>query len=164
MSDFEFNQAKDATPETEDVGAEDKAPAKTAEEAKTTPKYDKDELLQIFDELMFGSEYVGEVVVNKKLKVSFRTRSLEETMAISKELDSMTYNFITTLQEQRAVLNLAHSLVNYHGKDLSQMKPLPDRMKFIMKLPIQIIGQLTDKLAEFDMKVDAACKEGEENF
>jgi len=127
------------------------------------PEYKQDELLAIFDELIFNGEYKEEVTVRGKLKVEFRSRSSEETMDISRILDSADYKLISTLQEQRAFMNLCKSLVKYHGRDLSQVSD-DERTKFVKKLPIQILAILADKLAEFDRKVDLACREAEANF
>ena len=78
-------------------------------------------------------------------------------------IDAKTYNLITTVQEERAMYNLAFSLLNYNGMDLSKQRPIPERFKYISKLPIFIVSSLADSLAKFDKKIDAACREIE-NF
>lgn len=128
------------------------------------PKFDKDELLGIFDEMIFSGEYSEQVVLrNGKLKLTFRARSAEDTMEISKDIDSKNFTLIATLSEYRALLNLAHSLVNYAGKDLSQSS-VEERTKIIKKLPSVVVALLSEALSKFDAKIDAACAEGEANF
>ena len=129
----------------------------------TKPKYDKDELLTIFDEIIFSGEYREDVSIKNKLKVTFRSRSADDINAISKELDSGTYNLISTLQEKTAFLNVVHSVVSYSGKDLAPMNS-DAKKAFFGKLPAVVIGAISQALITFDAKVAAACMEGEENF
>jgi hypothetical protein len=136
---------------------------KADESAIKKPKYTKEELGKIFDELIFQGEYREDVTIRGKLRVTFRSRTTEETMEITKALDGQDFKLLSTMQEQRAFRNLIKSLVAYQGRDLSNMKP-EEREQFIRKIPTSIIGSLADKLAEFDLKVDEACREGEENF
>src|SRR6266436_7566443 len=67
-------------------------------------KYKKEELLGVFDELIFQGEYTEEQTIKGKLKVTFRSRSADETMQISRNLDAMDFKLLTTMQEQRAFL------------------------------------------------------------
>jgi hypothetical protein len=169
MSDFEFDatkQVKAGGPGDADLqeAAKTAAESETKPETPEKPKYDKDELARIFDEMMFQGEYSETTTLRGKFKVTFRTRSAQETMSISKELDAATFNFMVTAQEQRSVLHLAYSLTNYGGKDLSSMAPTPDRMNFILKLPAPVIAALDVKRNEFDAKVSAAVEEADENF
>jgi hypothetical protein len=127
------------------------------------PKFDKEELLRIFDEMIFSGEYIEDVLIKKKLKLKFRTRSAKDTMEISKDIDSKSFTLINTLSEYRAVQNLAYSLVSYSGNDLSQM-PVEERVKYVTGLPGIIVGTLSDALAKFDQKIAAAFDEGQENF
>lgn len=126
-------------------------------------EYKKEELLAVFDELIFQGEYTEEQTIRGKLKVSFRSRSADETMQISKQLDVMDFKLLTTMQEQRAFLNLSKSLTMYQGKDLDKLKS-EEKAEFIKRLPTSILGALADALAEFDRKVDLACREADENF
>jgi hypothetical protein len=127
------------------------------------PRFTKEELLKVFDVLIFEGEYKEEVAIKNKLRVTFRSRTTEETMEISKILDSQDFKLLSTMQEQRAFHNLLKSLVVYQGRDLTNIKP-EEKEKIIKKIPTSIIGSLADKLAEFDLKVDEACQEGEGNF
>ncbi len=126
-------------------------------------KFDKDELLKIFDEMIFSGEYTEEVTIRGRLKVVFKAKTVEDNTAISKEIDSSNYNLLATLQEHRALLSLAYSLVGYSGKDLSQVK-IEERRKVIDKLPTVVVSLLSNALVTFDSKIDAACQEGEANF
>ena len=126
-------------------------------------EFPKEELLKVFDELIFNGEYREDVTIKGKLKVTFRTRTTEETMEVSKLLDGTDHKLLVTVQEQRAFHNLCKSLVTYQGRDVSNLK-VEDKEKFIKKLPTSIASALADALSEFDLKVDYACREGEENF
>ncbi len=133
-------------------------------EVPETPKYKKEELLAIFDEMIFSGEYIEELSLRAgKLKLSFRSRSVEDTVAITKDIDGKNFSLISTLQEHRALLNLAYSLVSYAGKDLKGMT-IEDRTKFIGKLPSPVAGLISIELSKFDNKISAACEEGEANF
>jgi hypothetical protein len=137
------------------------------QEAQTAPafkmkEYKPEDLAKVLDELIFSGEYTEEVTIKNKLKVSFRTRTAEETMHVSRMLDSQDFKLLTTMQEQRAYNNLLRSLTSYQGKDLSKME-MEEKGKFIRRLPTSIIAVLSDSLAEFDRKVDLAARE-EANF
>lgn len=126
-------------------------------------EYKPEELAAVFDELLFEGEYKEDVTIRGKLKVTFRTRSAEETMQISKQLDLSDYKFLPTIQEQRAFLNVSKSLISYQGKDLTVIKE-EEKGAFIRKLPTSILSTLTDSLAEFDRKIDIACRNAEDSF
>lgn len=127
------------------------------------PEFDKDELLRIFDDIIFSGEYTEEVTIKGKLKLVFKARTAEDTTTISREVDGKNFTLITTLQEYRALLNLAHSLVGYAGKDLTSVS-IEDRKKIINKLPAVMVAALSSELSKFDLKIDMACREGESNF
>lgn len=140
------------------------APVKAKEVVKQDKsEFTKEELLQILDTIVFEGEYSESITVKGKLKVVFRTRTAEETTAISRLLDAKSYNLATTYQEERALHNLAYSLVNYNGMDLIKMDATTERFKYVSKLPIFVVSSLADALAKFDKKVDTACREFE-NF
>lgn len=126
-------------------------------------KYSKEDLLKVFDELIFQGEYTEEVLIKNKLKVRFRSRTADETMKISQELDGAEYKLLSTMQERRAFLNLRASLITYQGKDLTNVSD-EEKTKVIKKLPTSMVSALADSLSEFDRKVDLACREAEENF
>lgn len=134
-----------------------------SDESIVKPKWSQEELLEVFDTLMFQGEYKETFTLRGKLSVTLKSRSVEETMKISREIDNVPYNLISTVQEHKALLNLSYSLVNYAGKDFSGSSQ-EEVYKYLGKLPIFILSTLVDKLSEFDSKVLAACKEAEENF
>jgi hypothetical protein len=116
--------------------------AALTQQQRKLPEYKKEELTAVFDQLIFEGEFKEEVTIKGKLKVEFRSRTAEETMEISKFLDNAEYKLLTTMQEQRAFLNLNKSLVKYQGKDLSAV-PSDERAKFIRRLPTSILASLS---------------------
>lgn len=130
--------------------------AETPEAEK--PKYDKEELLNIFDDIMFEGSYKEDVVIKGRLKVTFVTRSAASVSEISRELDSKKFNLMSTLVEQKALLNISHSLIRYNDKDLSSLK-MEDRRAFVEKLPTVVVAALSNALVEFDLKTEAALGE-----
>lgn len=135
----------------------------STQEEKKEPEFSTEELATLFDELMFQGEYTEEMKIKGKLAITFRTRTADETLEISKKIDVIQANLVSTVNEQRAVLNLGYSLISYQGKDLSKAT-VEERLTFVKKLPTPIIAALTDSLAKFERKVDIACREAEENF
>jgi hypothetical protein len=159
---MELVMAKEAVLKVEDKQeVTPEAPQKDEKGAKS--KWSKEDLLKVFDDLMFAGEYSEEVLIKGRLKVTFRTRTAEEQVDISKFLDQSQFNLILTVQEHRALYNLRASLINYNGRDLSHVDA-EEKMKFINKLNIQVVSAVSDALAQFDAKVEAACREAEENF
>lgn len=145
---------------TEEVKA---APVSQAEVKKEEPKYKKEDLLAIFDTILFEGEYTEEVSIKGRLKVTFKTRTAEETSSITKEIDNKSFNLIASVNELRAFLNLASSLVAYNGKDLSKLSS-DDRRAFVGKLPTVVVAALSTAMVDFDLKTEAALQEGEANF
>lgn len=131
--------------------------------SQSASKYSQDELLTIFDHIIFSGEYQEPVSVNSRLKVTFRTRTAEEINDIQMYLDSANLKLITTVDNVRSLMTLAASLVSYHTKDLSMMSK-DDKMSFLKKLPSPVVGALFMALQSFDEKIQAAVTEGQENF
>lgn len=132
------------------------------EQKGTEPQYDKQELLKIFDDIIFSGEYVEEIMIRGRLPVRFSTRTAEQINKIQDTLDAAGYQLISTVENRRMILTLEQALVGYNGQDLSIMKA-PERSKFIGSLSATIIGVLIDEMNKFDMKIAAACRE-ESNF
>ena len=128
-----------------------------------TPKYTKDELAVIFDDILFQGYYQEDSKIRGKLAVSFRSRNAEDTSAISRKLDASSFNLGSTYIEQRALRNLASSVMSIQGKDWSKLT-LDQRYAELGKLNSQLVSLLSTSLVEFDTKIDAALKEGEANF
>ena len=137
-------------------------PLETSSEPKK-PLYHEEELLRVFDEIIFSGEYVESYTIRNRFQVTFRTRTAEETMKIQKSIDSGSFNLISTVDQTRSLLTLESALTFYDGKDLNAMKP-EQRSAFISKLPGPVINLLLNTLAKFDNKVFLACQQGEENF
>lgn len=144
-----------SVPETEAVQV-DQSPKVTEKK----PKYIQEDLLVIFDAIMFEGEYREDVTIKGKLKVTFRTRSAADTSSISRELDGKQFNLISTVQEYRALLNMAYSIVGYGNKDLSQLA-IEKRIDFLGKLPTVVVSAVSDALVDFDIKTEAALREQE---
>lgn len=142
---------------SDDEGKSDSA------EKKPEPKFSKEELLQVFDDLIFAGTYSETVTIRGKLKIAFRTRTAEELEAITQEIDSTQANLISTVMEKRNLMNLMYALTSYQGKNLSTLK-IEEKTKFVNALAAPIVGILMVALSKFDEKVYEAGKEGEENF
>lgn len=155
--------AKDFETEPAVIAVEDKKDEEVIKETPPKPEYDENELLAIFDEIIFSGEYSEQVKIKGKLNVTFKTRTADQVNKITSKLDSTPANFISTVNERRSLLNLHYALISYQGKDISQAKP-EDREKFINTLPAPVIGALLVSLDKFDRKVYKACEVGEENF
>jgi len=143
---------------------QDTSPSETAKpEAK--PKYSEEELMDIFDQLIFQGEYTEDISLRGKLNARFRTRSADEVREITLEVDQASGStaLISTVNERRSLLNLQYALIGYGAKDLSGMA-MDDRAKFVGRLPAPVLGALMIALSKFDEKVFEACKEGEANF
>lgn len=152
------------TPPTVDEEGNANAEAVSAAgEPSEKPKYDPDELAQIFDEILFSGEYSEEVSIRGKLNVVFRTRTADELKEISRIVDSTTAVFANTLDGVRSLLQLQYALSFYQGKDLRAFKA-EDKARFIGRLPGPVVAALLGSLAKFDDKVFAACQEAEANF
>lgn len=138
-------------------------PGENKEEEKSKPKYSKEELAKIFDDIIFLGEYTEDVIIKNKLRVGFRTRSGGEIEEINREVDGSKANLLTTLNDTRTVLNLQYALTQYHTQDMRGMKP-EDKARFIKTIPGPVIAAILIALQTFDQKVFMACQEGEENF
>ncbi len=137
------------------------------EDASTTTSkervYSPEELLTIFDEIIFSGTYTEDVTIRGKLKLTFRSRTAEDASAISKDIDDSQFKLFSTLNERRALLQIAYSLVSYAGKDLSKVS-IAERIAYVNKLPAALVASISDELVEFDRKVNLACQEGDLNF
>ena len=126
------------------------------------PKYSKEELLQIFDEIIFAGEYVEEVMIRGRVPVKFSTRTAEQVGQIQDALDRAGLTLISSVEQKRSIMALEQALVSFNGKDLSGLKP-EERSGFIAKLAGPVIAILMEEMGKFDLKVAAACRE-EANF
>jgi rRNA maturation endonuclease Nob1 len=130
---------------------------------KEEEKYTKEELLQVFDSMIFSGEYSEQVVIKNRLRVRFKTRSVQDIDRISATIDATQAKLVATIQEKQSILTLQYALVEYQGVNLAN-DSMEQRAKFIGKLPGPIVGALLTALNEFDDKVYQACKDLEEDF
>ena len=144
---------------------EKETPEATAEAtpSEKEPKYSEEELASIFDEIIFSGEYIEEVLIRGKLRVSFRTRTAEEIRRITQVVDSTQAVYANTVESIRSLLHLQYALTSYQGKDLTSLKS-EDKAKFIGQIPGPVVAMLLEALSKFDEKVFVACQEGEANF
>jgi hypothetical protein len=163
MPEFELPPTETTIPDTKKGKVASKAETKEEIPEEKKSLFKEEDLLKIFDEIIFAGEYSEDVVIKGKLRVKYKTRTAQETEEITSKLDSTTANLVSTFQEKRLLLNLHYSLISYQGKDLSGMK-VEDRAKVINQMPTPIVASLINALQRFDTKVYEACKEGEENF
>jgi hypothetical protein len=113
---------------------------------------------------MFEGSYTEEISLrNGKLKISLRNRSASEVSAIMDKLDLLGANLAMTHSHYQVTYNLIYSLVSYQGTRLEDVS-LEDKEKFIGKLPAPVLSMLIMALQDFDKKVAAATKYGEQNF
>lgn len=164
----EVKQLPVTEPKTSPVLSEDDNDGAAVMDTDNTDKskvkqYDQEELMRIFDDIMFYGEYTEQIVIKNKLKITFRTRTADEVDEVIKLVDATSANLVSTLVEKRSLLHLVRAMTSYHTKDLSGLT-IEERAAFVGKLPGPVIGILIQKLSEFDEKVYQACKEGEENF
>lgn len=134
--------------------------AQAEEEYKS--KYSQEELLKIYDALVFEGTY-RETFKGRKIALTLRSRTGDDAISINRAMDRFegkTYMTVTTYSN---MLTLAHSLVAFTGKDFKD-KDIKGKYEFLLTLPDPIIAILFDKLQEFDMKVGDAIREGRKNF
>lgn len=134
-----------------------------ADDAGGEPVYSKEELLRVFDEIIFSGEYRETFTIRGRVAVTFRTRTAEEISDIQRHIDSSGFALISTVENVRSIMNLQSALCNYRDKDLSMLKG-KEKTSFVEKLPGPIVGMLLMLLSKFDNKISQACREGEENF
>lgn len=140
------------------------------EEAEEEQEFTKEELLAVFDQILFEGEYRERLAIRGKLPFTLKSRTAGEAGAISRILDKTGFQMMATIEQHAALFNLAHSLVEYNNEDLSEMPAVnnnPDimsRYDFIQKLPGTVVSALYMELSKFDRKVQLASIEGSENF
>jgi hypothetical protein len=172
MSDFELPEKQGAKhgpakrpitkPNLDPTTLKGEEPLKE-DDSKEEPEYSKEELLRVFDEIIFSDEYSEEFLIRGRIPVTFKTRTAEDINRIQKAIDSAGLNLISSVETMRSIMNLQYSLVSYNKADMTGMK-IEEKTKIIEKLPGPIVGVLINLMAKFDRKVALACEEGEKNF
>ena len=163
MSDFELPPSSVTKPTKAQAQAKALPKLESPTELKDKPKWTPEELLSIFDEVIFSGTYSEVIDIRGKLKLRFRTRTASEVETITNTLDSTSANLVSTVNEKRSLMNIYFALTMYQGKDLSNLRQ-EDRETFVNRLPAPIVGLIISALSKFDQKVYAACAEGDENF
>ena len=135
----------------------------TTVKTKELPKYSEEVLAAVFDSLMFEGVYEEEFDIKGRLKVKLKSKSADELNQIAREVDSSSFNLISTVQQHRAFLAIVYGMVSYNNRDLSAVS-VEERKKFVGKIPSPVVSLISDIVNEFDRKVDLACQDGEENF
>lgn len=165
-NDFDFSSAAPATyarPKAKKEDVKEAVKPTAAEADKPASKYSPEELMKVFDAIIFQGDYSESFSIRNKFKVTLRTRTQKEIADITKQVDAMDAKLVSTMEQHRAILNLQCALVQYGPRDLSTVS-WEDKAKMIEKLPGPIIGALLNALGNFDDKVYQACQEGESNF
>ncbi len=172
MSDFELTgtATRKSVPKPKNVSpapiveqAQPAEPEDQKNDEQQAPEFSKEELLEVFDHILFSNEYTEDVTIRNRLRVTFRTRTAKQIQETNKFLDSMGASLVSTVEAARAMLDLENALITYQGTDLGSMKK-EDRSAFVQKIPGPVIGALMFALSKFDRKVFMACQEGEANF
>lgn len=158
-----FKDTKEVEEEVKKEISEEKTETSSGDDIFVEPIYPEEELLRVFDEIIFSGEYIETFNIKGRIKISFKTRTAEDINTIQKTIDSAGLNLISSVETLRSFLNLQYSLVEYHKHDLSILKQ-EERKKFIENLPGPIVGLLLNMLGRFDHKVAKACEIGEKNF
>jgi hypothetical protein len=137
--------------------------AEVGSEAAKPPQYTQDELLMVFDTILFEGVYEEAFLIRGKLEVVFQTRSAKQTSEIQSSIDKSKFELLSTMEQARGFKTVVASLVSYNGKDLRGMS-FAEKEEMIGDLPSVMIGALIGKLQIFDEKVSAALQEGDRNF
>lgn len=117
----------------------------------------------IFDAILFQGYYSETQTLKGKLTFTFKSRSVDDVMAINAALDEKELKTSTSLVDQQLLYHLAYAIEDYNGKSWKNI-PVDKRIAELKKLPAPLMHSLTAKLSAFDKKVREACDEGEENF
>lgn len=146
------------------AAAEEAAKKKEESEKESSKsKYSKEELLSIFDTILFEGQYEEMKKIGSRYSVKFRTRSVKESNEITRRIDKLELGTIMAVQNFTNVLTLTYAISEINGVSLAGVD-FANRYEKIQGLPESLIVLLSHKLREFDMKVMEAMKEGDENF
>jgi len=149
-----------AAPIDAPVSVAEPKPAEDKEDVQT-PKWTSEELLAVFDHLIFSGEY-SETMTRGRFSATFRTRTAEETHGIQMDVDGANLKLIASVDSFRMMKIMCLALVAFRGKQLPTSEE--EKEKFIARLPGPVMAMLMDMLYEFDSKVSASLSEGQKNF
>ena len=143
--------------------SEQKEQGQEEQEPQGRDRYTEQELLKIFDDILFSDEYQETYYIRGKHPVTFRTRTAAESNKIIRTIDGMNLRTIMAVNNHTNLLTMAYSLVQFGNKDFSKSS-IKEKYEFLQNLPEQIINAISIKMGEFDEKVSYAMEEGERNF
>lgn len=119
--------------DTKKEASKESAPA-DKEKKDPNSEFNKQELLEIFDAIMFEGEYRETINLGKKYTAVLRSRTVGESNTITRKVDSLDLKTFMAVQNITNVMTLTYSLVEYNGKDLSALN-FKDKLSFVESLP-----------------------------
>jgi hypothetical protein len=142
------------------------SPAQTYPERIATQGITLDEAHAILDSLLTKGTYERAYQVTSKIKVTFRTRLVEDNEKLFGALEKEEPAFSITQSSFVSRFNLAASLVSIGSNKFENNDEGREKAHaFIMRLPAFIFVLLTEKLAKFDRLIGVVADEGAvENF
>ena len=157
LDEMEENEA------TEEEVSEPKPDSEKPKGEADKPRYSKEELLRIFDTMLFEGEYREVIKIGKNYSVKLRSRSVGESNDITRKVDALDLKTFLAVQNFTNVITLAYALCEINSKNMMDMS-FSERYAKVKELPEGLIIILSGKLFEFDQKVLEAMKAGQENF
>lgn len=145
------------------VEEEEVPEVEATEGSEDIPEATRTEYLMIFDSIMFEDVFTKVYKLGNKYSATFSTRSADDDMKISRQLDGMNFSTMHAFQTMSAVLTMSHSLVGLNGKDMSDMT-VTERYTYIRSKSSHLIELLSDRMIQFDQLVRNALGYGEVNF
>ena len=172
--DFAFEQDGPTPGDTDAKISNNTAESKDedSQDKKDKPEFSSDELLIVFDEILFSGTYTEKFCIRDKLNFEFKMRTSGESSSVARRIDKSGFNMLATMEQHVALLNLSYSLVSFKGTDLTDMPAVPgpdadakqNRYDYVNSLPGPIVAAMHYYLSKFDRKIQLALMEGEENF
>jgi hypothetical protein len=136
------------------------------------PEFSQEELLAIFDAIMFQGVYQEEMTVAEgRIYARYRTRTVDESNRINKALDKQQFATYITHGNHQALLTLSYAMLDYsiidsHGdrKTREMSKDPQTAYKNLAGMPDVVLEALSRGLTAFDRKVRIAVYEAQETF
>lgn len=145
----------------EEVPALPELPEEPVEKGPT--EEEKAKFLKIFDDMFFQGSYEETFKLGSRYSCKLKSRSADEDVKISRQMDAMQFQTMAAYQTMAAVLSLSYSLMDLNGTDYSKMSQA-DRYDKVRALPSQVVETLSRHMGNFDMSIRDALLYGEENF
>ena len=169
FSDVDFTKDETAVEEVAvaddavDTEALDEMDDSREKEELEEAKRIKEEYLTVYDSMMFEDKFEKTYKLGKRYSCVLSTRSADNDMTITRQLDNMNFKTIHALQSMSALLTLSYSLVEFCGKDLRQLDN-KDRYDYVKGMSSHMVELLSNHVVTFDTLVRNALSYGEENF